>query len=104
MQITSNKKTKTDDEEIDMNVKTTIATLSILSALSFGASAAESINAQQAQNLHSIGSVSVSGVAGSPMQIKEELNAKAEQKGASAYRVIEAYNNGNYHATAELYK
>jgi hypothetical protein len=38
------------------------------------------------------------------MQIKEELNAKAEQKGASAYRVIEAYNNGNYHATAELYK
>jgi len=104
MQITSNNKTKTDDEEINMKIKTTIATLSILSALSFGASAAESINAQQAQNLQSIGSVSVSGVAGSPMQIKEELNAKAEQKGASAYRVIEAYNNGNYHATAELYK
>ena len=87
-----------------MNVKTTIATLSILSALSFGAFAAESVNSQQAQNLQSIGSVSVSGVAGSPAQINDELNAKAEQQGASAYRVIEAYNNGNYHATAELYK
>ncbi|HBH64561.1 MAG TPA: hypothetical protein DDY51_08255, partial [Erwinia persicina] len=32
------------------------------------------------------------------------LNTKAEEKGASAYRVIENYENGNWHATALLYK
>lgn len=38
-----------------MNVKTTIATLSVLSALSFGAFAADSINAEQAKNLQPMG-------------------------------------------------
>ncbi|KOC91276.1 peroxide/acid stress response protein YhcN [Winslowiella iniecta] len=87
-----------------MNVKTTIATLGILSALSFGAFAAESVTAEQAQNLQSVGTISVSGIAGSPMDIHQALVEKADKQGASAYRVIEAYNNGNYHATAELYK
>ncbi|WP_148874994.1 YdgH/BhsA/McbA-like domain containing protein, partial [Serratia marcescens] len=27
-----------------------------------------------------------------------------DAKGATAYRVIEARNEGNYHATAEIYK
>ncbi|WNN44775.1 MULTISPECIES: peroxide/acid stress response protein YhcN [Winslowiella] len=87
-----------------MNVKTTIATLGILSALSFGAFAAESVTAEQAQNLQSVGTITVSGIAGSPMDIHQALVQKADKQGASAYRVIEAYNNGNYHATAELYK
>ncbi|CAX61590.1 MULTISPECIES: peroxide/acid stress response protein YhcN [Erwinia] len=87
-----------------MNIKTTVAAVTVLSALSFGAFAAESVNADQAQNLQSVGTISVSGVAGSPMDIRQQLNAKADAQGASAYRVIEAYNNGNYHATAELYK
>ncbi|MEM6052693.1 peroxide/acid stress response protein YhcN [Erwinia sp. P7711] len=87
-----------------MNIKTTIATLSLLSTLSFGAFAAESVNADQAQNLQSVGTISVSGVAGAPMDIKQKLSDKADAQGASAYHVIEAYNNGNYHATAELYK
>jgi len=87
-----------------MNVKTTIATFGILSALSFGAFAAESINAEQAKNLQPAGTISVSGIAGSPTDIHQALVQKADQQGASAYRVIEAYNNGNYHATAELYK
>lgn len=87
-----------------MKVKTTIATLSILSALSFGAFAAESVTAEQAKNLQSAGVISVSGVAGSPMDIHQALVQKADQQGASAYRVIEAYNNDHYHATAELYK
>lgn len=87
-----------------MNIKTTVATVTVLSALSFGAFAAESVNADQAQNLQSVGTISVSGVAGSPMDINQQLNAKADAQGASAYRVVEAYNNGNYHATAELYK
>lgn len=87
-----------------MNIKTTVAAVTVLSALSFGAFAAESVNADQAQNLQSVGTISVSGVAGSPMDIRQQLNAKADAQGASAYRVIEANNNGNYHATAELYK
>lgn len=87
-----------------MNVKTTIATLSVLSALSFGAFAADSINAEQAVNLQPVGTISVSGIGGSPMDIHQQLNAKAEAQGAKAYRVVEAYNDNSYHATAELYK
>lgn len=87
-----------------MNVKTTISALSVLSALSFSSFAAESVNADQAKNLQPMGVVSVSGVGGSPMDIRQALNNKATDKGASAYRVIENYQNGNWHATAELYK
>ncbi|MFS2221339.1 peroxide/acid stress response protein YhcN [Pantoea sp. B65] len=87
-----------------MNVKTTIATLSILSALSFGAFAAESITAEQAQNMQPAGMISVSGIAGAPTDMNEALVQKADQQGAKAYRVVEAYENGNWHATAELYK
>lgn len=87
-----------------MNIKTTIAAFSVLSALPFGAFAAESVSADQAKNLQSMGVVSVSGIAGSPMDVREALNTKAEEKGASAYRVIENYENGNWHATALLYK
>lgn len=87
-----------------MNIKTTIAVVSMLSTLSFGVFAADSINADRAQNMQNIGTITVSGVSGSPMDINAKLNQKAEAQGATAYRVVEAYNNGNYHATAELYK
>lgn len=87
-----------------MNSKTTIAAVILLSTLSSGAFAADSINAYQAQNRQNIGTISVSGVSGSPMDINARLNQKAEAQGATAYRVVEAYTNGNYHATAELYK
>ncbi|CAO95342.1 peroxide/acid stress response protein YhcN [Erwinia tasmaniensis] len=87
-----------------MNIKTTIAALGVLSTLTFGASAAQLVNADQAKDLQSMGIVSVSGVAGAPMDIREALNDKAREKGANAYRVIENYQNGNWHATAELYK
>jgi len=87
-----------------MNIKTTIAAVSVLSALSFGTFAAESINADQAKNLQPIGVVNVSGLSGSPMDIRHALNAKATEQGASAYRVIESRQEDNWHATAELYK
>lgn len=73
-----------------MKMKTTVAALSVLSVLSFGAFAADSINANQAQNREAIGTVSVSGVASSPMDMREMLNKKAEEKGASAYQITEA--------------
>ena len=87
-----------------MNIKTTTAALGFLSLLSFGAFAAQSVTTEQAKNLQYIGTVSVSGVAGVPMDIHQALQEKADRQGASAWRIIEARNNDNYHVTAELYK
>ncbi|MDU6411363.1 MAG: peroxide/acid stress response protein YhcN [Yersiniaceae bacterium] len=87
-----------------MNIKTTIAAASTLSALSFGAFAAQSIDATQAASLQSMGTISVSGVSAAPSDVRQALSEKADNKGAKAYRVVEAYINGNYHATAEIYQ
>jgi len=81
-----------------------IATLSLASMLSFGASAATMVSSDQAQNLQSLGSVSVSQTASSPVSIREQLSAKADQAGASSYRVTELQEGDTWHATAELYK
>ncbi|MFS7162810.1 peroxide/acid stress response protein YhcN [Serratia proteamaculans] len=87
-----------------MNMKTTLAALSLLSAVSFGASAATLITNDQANNLQSAGTITVSGITGAPSDIRQALSDKADKQGAKAYRVIEAYENGNWHATAEIYK
>jgi hypothetical protein len=85
-----------------MKTKFIIATLGLASVLSFGASAAvQQVNADQAQNLQSMGSVSVSQVSGSPMDIRQELAAKAEKAGASSYRVTELNEGDHWHATAK---
>lgn len=87
-----------------MSIKAGLAMVAVLSAFSFTVSAAQSISSAQATGMQSIGVVSVSGVNGSPSDINDELNAKANALGARAYHVTEAYINGNYHATAEVYK
>lgn len=87
-----------------MKIKTTVAALSILSVISFGTFAADSINSDQAQNRQAIGTVSVGAVGSSPMDMHEMLNKKAEEQGASSYRIIEARTGAHWHATAELYK
>lgn len=87
-----------------MKIKTTVAALSVLSVLSFGAFAADAINSDQAQNRQPIGTVSVGSVGSSPMDMHEMLNKKAEEQGASSYRIIEARTGDRWHATAELYK
>ncbi|AFE56725.1 MULTISPECIES: peroxide/acid stress response protein YhcN [Rahnella] len=87
-----------------MKIITTIAALSLLSVVSFGASAAQLVTNQQAENLQPMGMVSVSGVNGVPMDIRQQLSDKAESKGAKSFRVIEAHNDGAYHATAEIYQ
>ena len=81
-----------------------IASLGLASVLSFGASAAEQISAEQAQSLQSMGTVSVSQVGSSPMDMNSALSAKAAKEGASGYRIIEARSGNTWHATAELYK
>lgn len=92
------------DEAKTMNMKSTVVAASLLSMLSFGAFAATSINAEQAQNLQSMGSVSVSQVGSAPMDMHQMLNKKAEEQGASSYRITEARSGDAWHATAELYK
>ncbi|CAI2482629.1 Protein of uncharacterised function (DUF1471) [Serratia liquefaciens] len=87
-----------------MKIKSTIATMSVISMLSFGAFAAQSVDANQAAKMQSAGTITVSGVAGAPSDIRQALSEKADAKGATAYRVIEARNEGNFHATAEIYK
>ncbi|TVS76195.1 DUF1471 domain-containing protein [Escherichia coli] len=77
-----------------MKIKTTVAALSVLSVLSFGAFAADSIDAAQAQNREAIVSEAM----------REMLNKKAEEKGATAYQITEARSGDTWHATAELYK
>ena len=81
------------------------ASLGLASLISFGASAAvHQVSAEQAHNLQPMGTVSVSQTGGAPMDMRELLNKKADQQGASAYRVIEARTGDSSHATAELYK
>ncbi|MBL3524739.1 Protein YdgH [Serratia plymuthica] len=87
-----------------MNMKMTLAAMSLMSALSFGASAATLITNDQTGDLQSVGTITASGVAGAPSDIRQALSDKADKQGAKAYRVIEAYENGNWHATAEIYK
>lgn len=87
-----------------MNVKTTIATISILSALSFGVFSADSISDNQAANLKPMGTITVSGINGAPSDIRQALSDKADAMGAKAYKVIEARADNNWHATAEIYQ
>ncbi|CAI0943293.1 peroxide/acid stress response protein YhcN [Serratia ficaria] len=87
-----------------MNTKTTVAAMSLLSMLSFGAFAAQSVDVSQAEKLQPAGVITVSGVAAAPSDIRQALSDKADAKGATAYRVIEARNEGSFHATAEIYK
>lgn len=87
-----------------MKIKTTIAVLGLLSTVAFGASAAQLVTNEQVQNLQSAGTITVSGVNGVPTDIRQQLSDKADKQGASAYRVIEARLQDNYHVTAELYK
>ena len=97
-------KIKEYDEVKIMNMKSTVVAASLLSMLSFGAFAATSVNAEQAQNLQPMGTVSVSQIGSAPMDMHQMLNEKAEAKGASSYRIVEARSGDAWHATAELYK
>lgn len=67
-------------------------------------SAAQLVNNQQGDNLQSVGTITLSGVAGVPSDIREALSQKADQQGANAYRIVEARNGDSWHVTAELYK
>ena len=89
-----------------MKIKTTIALLGLAAVLSFGANAAKLVSEEQVsnENLQPMGTITVSGIDGAPADIRQQLSQKADEQGAKAFRVIEARNDNDYHATAELYK
>ncbi len=87
-----------------MKMKTAVSLMTVMSALSFGAFAAESLSLEQTQGLQPMGTVTTSGIDASPSDIHQALNDAADAKGAKAYRIIEAREGDNWHATAELYK
>lgn len=88
-----------------MKTKYIIASLGLATLLSFGANAAvHQVNAEQAQNLQPMGTISVSQIGSTPMDMRQEIVAQAEKAGANSYRIIELKEGDNWHATAELYK
>ena len=90
-------------------MKTRYAVLAgaLLAAASFSSLAATVLNAEQAQNMQSIGSVSVSGISGSLDDATRQLSQKAQEQGASHYRIIGVQNPGDssmWSGTAEIYR
>ncbi|AVF33428.1 multiple stress resistance protein BhsA [Rahnella sikkimica] len=79
----------------------TLAALTIATA-SFSTLAATEVQSAPAGQ-QSLGVVSASTY-GSLPGLQSQLNAKAEQAGASSYRIIGASGNNQMHGTAELYK
>lgn len=86
-----------------MKTKTTIAVFGLLAAMSFGASAAQLVN-EQPDNMTPVGTVTLSGVGDSSLNVRQQLSQKADEQGATAYRIVEAKTGDAPHFTAELYK
>jgi len=79
----------------------------LLATASFSTLAATPVDQEQAQGLQSLGSVSVSNARGSLDDATRQLSQKAEEMGASHYRVIGVENPGDsslWRGTAEIYR
>ncbi|MBK0099017.1 DUF1471 domain-containing protein [Erwinia sp. S63] len=90
-----------------MKTPIAILTAALLATASFTAFAAQPLSAEQAENLQSSGTVSISGVRGSIDDATRQLSQKAEDMGASHYRVIGVQNPGDsslWSGTAEIYR
>lgn len=84
-----------------------IIAAAVLTATSFSALAATQINRSESQNLQGIGFVSVSGVRGSFDDATHQLKVKAEEAGASYYRIIGVDTPGDssaWRGSAEIYR
>ncbi|WP_034916292.1 YdgH/BhsA/McbA-like domain containing protein [Erwinia sp. 9145] len=79
----------------------------VLAATSFSALAATQVDQDQSQNLQAAGTVTISNVNGSLDDANRQLKAKAEEMGASHYRIIRAETPGDsslWSGTAEIYR
>ncbi|RPE02234.1 DUF1471 domain-containing protein [Candidatus Pantoea deserta] len=90
-----------------MKKLTVILAGALFATASFSTLAATPVSQEQAQGLQSIGSVSVSNTRGSLDDATRQLSQKAEEMGASHYRVIGVENPGDsslWRGTAEIYR
>jgi len=90
-----------------MKKLTVILAGALFATASFSTLAASPVNQEQAQGLQSIGSVSVSNARGSLDDATRQLSQKAEEMGASHYRIIGVENPGDsslWSGTAEIYR
>lgn len=79
----------------------------LFAATSFSALAATQVNEDQSQNMQAMGTVSVSGVNGSLDDATRELSQKAQEMGASHFRVVRADTPGDsslWSGNAEIYR
>lgn len=84
-----------------------VLTAALLATASFSTLAAQPVSATQAQNLQSAGTVSISGVRGSLDDATRHLSQKAQEEGASGYRVIGVQTPSDsslWSGTAEIYR
>ncbi|MFC0139510.1 DUF1471 domain-containing protein [Erwinia mallotivora] len=91
-----------------MNIKFPVLfAAAVVAATSFSTFAATQIDQSQSQDLQEIGVVSVSGVRGSIDDATHKLRQKAEEMGASHYRIIGVDNPGDssqWTGTAQIYR
>lgn len=84
-----------------------VIAVALFATTSFTAMAATEVDAQQAQDLQNIGSVSVAAIGGSLDDATRQLSHKAEEMGATHYRVVGVQNPGDsslWSGTAEIYR
>jgi len=90
-----------------MKTSYAVMTAALLASASFTTFAASPLSEAQTQDLQSSGTVSVSGVRGSLDDATRQLSQKAEEMGASHYRVIGMQNPGDssmWSGSAEIYR
>lgn len=78
--------------------------LAVVSALPLTSVAATSITEEQAINRESVGVVSVNKVGETLSGLNEMMAEKADDKGASSYRVLSSRTGDSSHMSAILYK
>jgi multiple stress resistance protein BhsA len=84
-----------------MKMTTLILSAALTGLFSVGALAATQVNS--GGGMERVGTVSVTG-ATTLSGLNDELAQKAEQAGASSYRIIAAGGNDQLHGVAEIYK
>lgn len=89
-----------------MKLLKNLAVALVISGLSFTAIAAKEITKQEAEanNYEKIGTVSTTGEATSPMDVKKALSKLADEKGGKYYVIIAEREKGKFDADAEVYK
>ncbi|AKP33509.1 YdgH/BhsA/McbA-like domain containing protein [Yersinia aleksiciae] len=87
-----------------MNLLKNLAVALVVTGISFGAMAAKEITKDEAKNYEKIGTISSSGEATSPMDVKEELSKLADEKGGKYYVITAEREKKKFDATADVYK